>query len=383
MGKLSIVLITTLLIALTYYAVSTISGHTSSTQPDINSLSYQRARNISNSVAENIIRKIMSRANNWDFFDRPDGLINDHPLHTYQDWPEMEGSYRLTRLEKSADSFSLVVSGKYSDYEYETEYRLMRRQPDSVIFDYALFARDRIEINKLSYLDSYDSSRGFWESPGQSNNLNIGTGGGEYTIRNEGKIFGDIHYCVEKNLSPLPDPGGGKLITVPAKGKGILELTSGRYRIRDTLSISEARGLIINGNVSLYIENDLIVEGNKGIRITENSSLVLFVSGFLRVAGAGFVNDNPAASSLMIFGTEQCREISITGSTDRQLVGAVYAPEALITVSGPGMGLYGALVGREIHLQSNPYSKLHYDEALARMKDLNYNLYYYAVGWDK
>jgi len=85
----------------------------------------------------------------------------------------------------------------------------------------------------------------------------------------------------------------------------------------------------------------------------------------------------------LIFGTEKCREISIVGSTNGELIGAIYAPEAIITVSGSSMGLFGSLIGKEVHLKSNPYSKVHYDEALARLDDLNYNLYYFAVGWDK
>lgn len=337
------------------------------------------AENIANSAAEMIIRKLQDSNSVWDFTEHPDGLVREHPLQDYVEWCEVGGSYRIKRMEKDNGFLHLTVSGRYRTETYNTEVEFDMNSCELNSFDYALFARELLTINDISYINSYDPDAEPGKYSGNTDHARIGTAGGTESLEYEGTIFGESLYYVEHPL-PVPlAPGGGAPLSIGAADNEIQIIESGKYRIKDDVFISGKNGLEINGDVTLYMDKDFAVEDSRGVRINKGSSLLIYISGNMDIGGVGFVNENESATGLMIYGTGTCREISIRSPAENKFTGVVYAPEALITIQGSPAGIFGAFAGKEVHLKGDPESSMYYDQTLKRIGKDFFHAFNYQI----
>jgi len=128
------------------------------------------------------------------------------------------------------------------------------------------------------------------------------------------------------------------------------------------------KNLTITGKVVLLFNNHATVPtitlgGNAYLSIAANAKLRVYTNGNVDLGGNGAANANADPSSLMILGTSTTSQtISVTGNG--QLIGAVYAPTASVTMSGGGSSgnVMGSVVGRTISMTGG--SAFHYDESL-------------------
>ncbi len=129
------------------------------------------------------------------------------------------------------------------------------------------------------------------------------------------------------------------------------------------------RNLQIAGNVVLIFNNHANVGtvslgGNAYLNVQSNASLRVYTNGNVAMGGNGVANANSNAASCVIFGTATSSQtVSISGNG--QLVAAVYAPTATITMNGGGSSgnIMGSIVGRTISMTGG--SAFHYDESLS------------------
>jgi hypothetical protein len=166
-------------------------------------------------------------------------------------------------------------------------------------------------------------------------------------VQNKGTVNGTTG--TEPALTPMP------LSTIPAgvknsgaislSGKATMTLTSGTYWF-SSINISGNGQLTISGNVKIY------------------------VTGPVDAGGNGIVNA-AAPTNLFIYGTQDptnaanvCNSVSIHGNGN--FSGAVYAPEADITMVGNGE-TYGALSGKSVKFTGSGMGGFHYDEALGNL----------------
>ena len=155
---------------------------------------------------------------------------------------------------------------------------------------------------------------------------------------------------------------------------------TGKYRLT-TLSLSGTNVLNITGNVELYLDGlagvtTLSITGNGGINLAPGAKLTLYTVGNVNIAGNGIVNSgntgttagNPA--NLQLYGqstaTATKQQISIAGNA--ALSGAIYAPNASVTITGGGSSdrdILGSIVANDITFSGN--IQFHQDESLAKL----------------
>ena len=139
--------------------------------------------------------------------------------------------------------------------------------------------------------------------------------------------------------------------------------TSGDYIIS-----SVSGGIFIGTNVQvrLKINGAVFLTGNSGIRIAEGASLQIFMSGdSFYLAGAGLVNDTGHARAFKYFGLPT--NTSVTFLNPTPFIGAIFAPEAALSVGGGGFTPYDFIGTAAAHvIQVNGHFSFHFDEDLFR-----------------
>ncbi len=125
------------------------------------------------------------------------------------------------------------------------------------------------------------------------------------------------------------------------------------------LSSSLGGKVLVTGNATLYVTGNILFNNGDFLQIVPGASLRLYVGG----ASASFqtiVNPNTGAASFLYFGLPANTSISMSGTSD--LTGAIYAPEATVTLTGSAE-IFGAVMAKATSMQGN--AAVHYDESLA------------------
>jgi hypothetical protein len=161
----------------------------------------------------------------------------------------------------------------------------------------------------------------------------------------------------------LPDPVFPTFNSPVTMGK-VAEGTIGTAGVETTYVLDEIyvknkKVLKIEGDVKMIVTGDLQVFGE--IRITEGSSLEVYIDGDVDVGGTGIVNLTNKPPNLLMYasGNGAKGQFKLHGST--AFAGAVYAPNSEVLMDG-GSEMFGAVVGDTVKFNGN--NKFHYDEAL-------------------
>ncbi|HEX7860852.1 MAG TPA: collagen-binding domain-containing protein [Verrucomicrobiae bacterium] len=138
-------------------------------------------------------------------------------------------------------------------------------------------------------------------------------------------------------------------------------LTGGNYNL-PTLSLSAGDKMLVTGTAILVVNLDMSVSGT--IILNPGANLQIYLkSGSISLSGNGLRNDTGRAYNFGLWCLPAVSQVNISG--DGHIVGTVYAPSAVVSLSGGGSGgidFVGAIVGNSVN-GSGSYT-FHYDEAL-------------------
>lgn len=130
-----------------------------------------------------------------------------------------------------------------------------------------------------------------------------------------------------------------------------------------SLSLKSKEVMLITNHVRLLVTGNISVKGT--IQIAANSSLELYMEGASTdIGGNGVINDSGSALNFFYFGLPSHTSIKFAGNGE--FIGAIYAPNADLVMSGGGNGdedFIGASVTQTVTM--NGHFHFHYDEALA------------------
>jgi len=124
-------------------------------------------------------------------------------------------------------------------------------------------------------------------------------------------------------------------------------------------TIDDTHPMLVTGNVTLYVDGNLVVSGNGFIGLDAGASLKLYVGGTVDIGGAGIINGASRAKNLSIYGLRTCTSFNYSGTSP--FIGTVYAPDAAFTFSGAG-GAFGAFSANTITIGSGAH--VAFDESL-------------------
>ncbi len=139
-------------------------------------------------------------------------------------------------------------------------------------------------------------------------------------------------------------------------------LGDGQYQI-PTLTMSGSQSLCVKGDAILYVTGDISLSGTSSIVISTGAVLRLYVGGAnATIGGYGIINEAGKATNFVYFGLPSNTNINL--AADHDCVGAIYAPNANLTLSGINMDFTGACTVKSLRMWG--HVRLHYDEALGR-----------------
>ena len=325
--------------------------------------------------------------------DLPNALANIDAIPGTYTLANGRGSFEVAIDNSSSDkilvhSTGVLHSGDWFETRVQVTYRIAKHEEGGIPdFKYGVFADDVIALKGQGFVDSYDSDEGPYGGEGSGTGGDVATNSTDapaIDLGGKAKIYGDASTgpesdpattipndsavsgstgALEQNIDlPTPvDPGGGDPLSVSGAGNTTVTVTEGAYRL-DDLTLSSKRTVVIQGEVTLYVDGDFKTSGQSRIVVPDGSKLTLYINGSIDMSGQGIVNDTGIPANVMMLGTETCTSVKLSGQED--LYAAVYAPEADIQLSGQS-DVYGAIVGKTFTAQGQ--ASIHYDEALGDM----------------
>ncbi|MBN2020685.1 MAG: hypothetical protein JW749_10740 [Sedimentisphaerales bacterium] len=251
------------------------------------------------------------------------------------------------------------------------------------VFDYALFARDAIELKNSATIDWINNQPG--DSPLQvgTNSTNngaiilkngsnvkgdvvVGVGGDPLDVINgieniEGRTYAMFYRAV---LTPIVVPAW--LVSMPSGGdiKNTTTIsTSGKY---DNIDLGNSETITITEPVSLYITESIDLGNSAGIIIggsgdTDNdAALTIYLAGDLEGKnGAGINNLTADAKRFTLYGLDSCANIRLKNGN--VFYGTLFAPNASVDMDN-SVAAYGSVIGQNIGLKNGGI--FYYDAAL-------------------
>jgi|GEM_PF-2499936 len=259
------------------------------------------------------------------------------------------------------EPFAISTGQRLKGAEVKAEQKIRVRISSKPIFDYAVFADEKITLTGKSAVggdigtnSTNDDAITLVGGATADGDAWVGPGGDpNEVISGEENITGKLDALAEKiPMEPYPLP-----IPMPPTYPGLLSVPGG-----DTQTIPGdgyyPDGITVNGHLiidkpcTLVISRLRVQGGGDDGKITITSdvtppgeSVIIYITDEATLAGAGIVNETEDARALYIYGTENCSSVIFSGSRD--LCAAVYAPEADISCSGDAY-VKGSLVGNTV-----------------------------------
>lgn len=224
----------------------------------------------------------------------------------------------------------------------------------SLSTDYALVGVDWVTMGGSSQLDSYHSDNGPYSSATSRSNAAVASNG-NITLSGSSTIKGDADYGIGKTFSmgnastvtgtvrELTEPLVTPAVTLPASyvslgaytAPGSATLSAGTY-YATSFSVPDKSTLTINGDVIVYVNGTLSLQGNVSI----------------------------AGQKPQRFAVRVMSNAAVSVGGNGSIIADVYAPQSALTIGGTG-DVYGRYIGKSIATSGT--GRIHFDEAIPRL----------------
>jgi hypothetical protein len=298
-------------------------------------------------------------------------------------------SFSISTIEKIGTELYAFTSTGNSPDGAQVILKLTFRPVSPSLFNFGVFGDESVTLRGNGYSDSYNSNYGPWTGEGVNTNGDIGTNATSASaIRvrgNNAQVYGgaqigpggDTSTAIvthsagqisgsksamdeEKDMTCVTCPGGG------GSGSGLTSFNAGIYNFPSIALSAPADEWTINGDVIFCVSGSINIAGQGEIAISAGSSLKIYVSGNVHLAGRGVTNNTGLPENMQLYGTSTCGAVNIAGQN--AFYGAVFACNADVLLSGQG-DVYGAICGNTIDISGN--GSVHYDEALNKISAAN------------
>lgn len=296
------------------------------------------------------------------------------------------------------DRWTATAVGEHGHSVRRLEVGIRRRS--NGYFVEGLFARSHLKLNGTIATDSYDSTKGTWDSQAKFDDIGgkfanegghvgsnqgidlLGTSsivrgnaipGPGFVVEGVGVVRGD--QVPRKVTIDLPAPDRAKfeeallnnanatLTTPDADPTKLINPKLLGYDTK-TMSLTPKGDVVLLGGT--YFFNDIKLTADA--RIVVKGPSTIYVTGSMALTGQGLVNESGVPGDLQIYASpypiptgvaEKNPVITVVGETTMKA--AIYAPDHTIDLGGGG-SVFGAMVGGEVKVHGTAY--FHYDEAL-------------------
>ncbi len=267
---------------------------------------------------------------------------------------------------------------------------VVREIPDG-FFRYAVFGHEGVMFETSSFVDSYDSSIGSYDSQYDGSAGHAGEHGNvgsndDITLRTNTEIHGNanpgpLHEVISLGpntyvsgstqpaevdvvFPPISVPSIASSGTANVK-KDTLVLGPGEIHY-DSIQVSSGGTVELRGPAALVVD-DLLLEANTTLRLdtTLGPVEIYGTADFVLRSNSHLVTDSTRPQDSAIFLTSNNIDghplHKVEFNSNSEYIGLIYAPNADITIQTM-FQIYGSVMARQVHLSSN--SAVHYDESL-------------------
>ena len=174
--------------------------------------------------------------------------------------------------------------------------------------------------------------------------------------------WGDDYTMLQDKLY-LNENSGNRLVS--SVNSNVFDIPTAVLKVKEFKVSSDH--ILVQGDVTLFVENNFEMSGNAKITIEKDSSLTLIIKGSVNVGGGAKIIaeqhglTTSGIPAMRIFSSYGGSGINIDG--DSPIYAQIYAPFSDVSISGSG-ALYGAVRGKSITVSGN--STIHYDAALSK-----------------
>jgi choice-of-anchor A domain-containing protein len=194
----------------------------------------------------------------------------------------------------------------------------------------------------------------------------IGVGGDPDVVINDtsGGIKGNTYIMPKEHELPqitVPE----SLESLPSSGTINSNKTISGSAKYDNIDLGNSKIMTIDGEVSLYIVGDIILDNSAELRIIDANdvSLTLFVGGYIEIKNSGVINNlSEDAKKLEIYGLDSCQSIILKNGSD--FYGAIYAPNADVVMMNSG-DMFGSVIAKSVDQRNS--STFYYDVSLRKV----------------
>lgn len=297
-----------------------------------------------------------------------------------------DATYTYAVTGDSGSGYFLTSTGKSGVREKRISCSLSLKGP----FEHAILTQGTLILKPGTVVQGYNSSDP-WDS---DTKVSIGTKSisDDSVILNSGVIVngsivvgvgGDVETVIkdlgattyrqyamieEIELPPvtapvLADMGSG--INVHGTTVTVGPVDNGQYGGIDVRRAANPGILEVNGgDVVLYVTGDISLGQECQIVIKDGSSLILYLDGDFDSGNDAGINNESLPANLKIFGTST-QEQSFTLKAKSESLGAVYAPNAIVTIMSDS-DVYGTVTAKSFELKSG--GNFYYDKALREVE---------------
>jgi hypothetical protein len=174
-----------------------------------------------------------------------------------------------------------------------------------------------------------------------------------------GEALGYITHELEGSLPDVTLPSALSSAPLLPDITSDLVIAGGDYRV-NKINMAAGDGLVIQGNVRLYVMDTVSISGTAAISVDSGGFLEIYAGGNWSVSGKGVVNNTGAAARCRVNGLPTCTAMSYSGSSGMHAY--VYAPQADLTLTGGSASYHGAIQAKSISASGSVV--FHYDESL-------------------
>ncbi|MDG5767685.1 hypothetical protein QA596_09430 [Balneolales bacterium ANBcel1] len=381
MGKYAVIIVSTLLLSLSAFSYVLVQSYRASDIRTTETYSYHQANNIAQAVLAIAVRELQSDSES-DFIPGSDSQISYPSGGGFEDWPDMDGSFRLL-FENSGDSvISVEATGRFNDIRYTSRVGLLFN--DRNLFEWpqlhhAVFSDGNITLLPSAKING-DVATNSTNSNGVTfdwgavidGNLSVGAGSDPDSILIIAPpVSQHLHYDdVTGQRNRLPREMTHEMPPFPSMpnsvltGRSLRVTTEAEQHTRSTfecsffhghrveeVAVGENRSMTLNignqdcvlhtrdlnmtqgnlnvvgdGTLTIYVENQFLLEGSSTLNQSGDSDKVMiYYAGSSEI---GFGGDIQMNSNLFV----KDADISVGGSN--QLRGNIISGGDKITFSG-------------------------------------------------
>lgn len=303
------------------------------------------------------------------------------PQVTDEALPNCSAIFSYTVTGDSDSGYSIESIGNYGWVQKKVSSTLQLKS----IFEYGIFVDSKMVLKGGTTIDGYNYEAGETLKIGTNNtsgaaitakmgvtingDVVVGVGGNPDNVidnPHEAVITGGVYtMSQEYELPPIIVPQ--YLQDLPSQGILSNPTTISGDTKYDSVNLSNSNIVTINGDVTLYVVGNLILDNSAQIQIVDAStnpdaSLTIYLGGNLENKNGGKINNSSLdAKKLKIFALDTCTFMNFKNSG--VFYGAIYAPNADVHLYN-SFEMHGSVICDSFYQDVN--ANFHYDAALRK-----------------